>query len=389
MKGEALRTSLLGGTDMPSLTARALLLIIFATMACSAQADVEQECPCPGYLLSSWDAGSGELRWSVDIPDMGWTPAFAVSNDSARIATVANVWDGRAQGLSVSIWDTSNGELVRDVILDASLPIGANTAFSPDLRWLGLVPFSAAGSQFMLWDLETGEIHSTFDGVSWAAFSNDSSRFLAYSAPDNHTYGSYLKGTTAAPAGIATWWDIETHTQLGSVQIPGLPLKLSSTGKLLVGVSSPADKAHERAMSLILVDVEGTGEAQAVGERAYRLFPFGGELDRSFVFSADSTVMALAGVGYSPQAWTGSPLSRTLLYRASNVQWRALSPRGDKLLFQHGIPPDTKVDLLDVAEGQLVSTFDHPTLVGAKGAVFVSDGNLLTMGWPCPCLRGL
>src|SRR5207248_1686633 len=100
-----------------------------------------------GLRLRLWDGRTGkELH---PLPEgFGFTPAVAVSPDGRLLAS--GEWINRL----VSVWDTTSGQLVREVRLPLELRYARNLAFSADARTLTAC---LAGGTLLSWDVTTGK----------------------------------------------------------------------------------------------------------------------------------------------------------------------------------------------------------------------------------------
>ncbi len=359
------------GRLLLSIRIHALVIVataLFSTQGCTF-------CRCPG-VMSSWDAESGELAWSVDIGGRNRVSLAAISDDSSTVATLA------VPDAYVTIRDIRTGEINREIHLPGFGWPRLQPVFSRNLRWLAAV---TDRSPFTLWDLDTGDVHTTLDGVYWAGFSSDSSRLLTYrlagQQPDDRGVWTSvgMQWTTTAPtSGSVTWWDIEARVELGSVATEGLQLLVlrSATGDLALR-DYPGDSGIGGGRPTVLLeDVNRVGTLEI----------------------PDRADVALAGSLSEVREWD----SRRLIYSglvqfapppSVGVQWTARSPRGDKLVRQYQPEQDydrcgpftRNVELWDMRDRQLLRTFDHPILAGALGAVFVSETQFLTFGPRCAC----
>jgi WD40 repeat protein len=119
--------------------------------------------------LRLWDVATCQERVTFQgCTNRVWCVAF--SADSKTIASGS--WDGM-----IRFWNTSTGEEMATI--DAYSNYVCSLAFSPDGKTLA----SADKATMRLWDVGTGKLRSTRDGLSWSvvAFSPDGN-LLAYAS---------------------------------------------------------------------------------------------------------------------------------------------------------------------------------------------------------------
>ena len=112
-------------------------------------------------------------------------------------------------------------------------------------------------------------------------------------------------------------------------------------------------------------------------------------------FSADGHAVAFSPPWRRPRVLNLESNADTLSIEKSDVNWIALTPTGHRLLFKYptgrvrGRWEYNAIELWDVAGGSLLRGIEHAVLSGSEIAVFLTDGRLLTLGPPCPCIGGL
>ena len=348
---------------------------------------------CPGSYLSTWDLDSGELEQSFElIPPV---TRFAFSLDRTRFATMQERWGSGSAGLLVRIRSAPGGELQEEIALDTNIGTGSQPLFSPDLRWMALFPYVRGGraSRFLLWDLEAAAVHAEFPGLTPIGFSADGRQLLTYGYADPPSQERRV-----------TWWDVETQAEIAWFTVDGLPLKLhAATGRLVVGFVEPGADSSRKTVSISLVDTRADGASTPLGTLEYD----GWSLEDTglmLVFSDDGSTLALGEV-FTVRVWRmdgdiSSPaaidLARPEAWASfSPPSWVTLSPDGDRLLVQFsGFDREVgcsvqRVQLWDLGTaptpqaGQPPRALDSPLMEGARLAVFLPDGTLMTLGRPC------
>lgn len=231
--------------------------------------------------------------------------------------------------------------------------------------------------------------------TGWAGFSADSRRLLTFSPAEDEGRRDYA--STYSRPGAATWWDVETLTEVGVFPVEALPIRFhAATRQLIINAPYP----HGLRGSLV-VDAE-TGAASG----AINILPFNRNLTWGTDWAgtrsepAEAAVVIIGGT-----VWHISSLEEEPPAPASEeagdlekTYWIAMSPAGDRLLCKAGpfnsdfrnSAPD-RVEIWDRRRGELIGTADHELLLGSDGAFFVSEDRFLTLGPPCYCppWRGL
>jgi photosystem II stability/assembly factor-like uncharacterized protein len=360
------------------------------------------------FLLSSWNADNGQMEWSVEL---GSARAFVTSDDPTRIATLGHDRYGDPPGTCVSTWDTSNGELLHATNVPMHTVPSTSVRLSPDFRWLAMFTHSVyeenryktpppgpaprpdrvevIPTQLTVWDLEEGRIHGTFDGAAWADFSRDSARMLTFGAPDLSTYHQYRGGTPLPEDAVATWWDIESKTEIESFDVGGVPIRLTPGGSLLTMVTETDGVTYPRNMRLVLVDPREGGASLLLAPGDIDAMP---SLEERMSFSVDGSVAATTAMNL--RLWSlgsrpsdlGELRFSDLEHSPSAIEWVALSPGGDLLALKYNYFDEEARDsaavvtLWDLATGELLRTFADTVLANAGHAVFVSEKRFLTLG---------
>jgi serine/threonine protein kinase len=172
----------------------------------------------------SWDAVTGELKWSQTVNSFG---VLSFSPDGEKLATGGEVFE------PLMLWQSQNGELINKMKMQGSSWVGA-IAFSPDDETLAysLRPSEASSkiSTLRLCDVKTLELKRTFNydaDVTSIAFS-----------PDGRTLAT--TGWTSKHPEL-NLWDVETgklkQRLAGEDGIDFLFVSFSSDGNLLTVIS--------------------------------------------------------------------------------------------------------------------------------------------------------
>jgi WD40 repeat protein/tRNA A-37 threonylcarbamoyl transferase component Bud32 len=283
-----------------------------------------------------WDAGTGQVLLTLQVPYLGTIAAVTFSGDGKRLA-------GAGADKTVKVWDAGTGQQL--LTLQGHTDRVSSVAFSGDGKRLASASWDKT---VKVWDAGTGQVLLTLNGhadrVDSVAFSGDSKRLAS-----------------AGKDGTVKVWDAATGQELLAKRhadwVHGVAF--SAEGKRLASAGKDGTvKVWDTATGQELLTLKGhTGAVEGVA------------------FSGDSKRLASAGKDGTVKVWdaaTGQEL-QVLKGHTGPVNSVAFSPDGQRLA---SASQDQTVKVWDAQKGQdVLALKGHTNYV--MGVAFSVDGKRL------------